>query len=169
MNYKEIQELLKMINRSEITEFKIKEGDFSLTIKANRGQDNQVIVQQMQPAQSIQMPVSAPPAAVAAPAAQPSESAPKATEAAPKAADADLITIKSPIVGTFYRSASPDKPPFLKVGDIVKPGQVVCIVEAMKLFNEIESDVSGKVVKIITEDASPVEYDQVLFLIDPKG
>ena len=168
MNYKEIQELLKLINRSEITEFKYKQGDFSLSIKANRAQENQVVVQQV---------ASVVPAAATAPAAaapQPvsvavAESAP-AKEPAPNAsADAALVSIKSPIVGTFYRAPSVDKPPYIKVGDTVKVGQVVCIVEAMKLFNEIESDVAGKVVKIVTDDASPVEYDQVLFLIDPKG
>lgn len=169
MNYKEIQELLKMINRSDITEFKIKEGEFSLSIKANRGLDNPVIVQQVQAAQPVQVPVVAPPAVSAPVVSAPVEASPKANDADSKSTDADLITIKSPIVGTFYRSASPDKPPFIKIGDTVKQGQVVCIVEAMKLFNEIESDVSGKVVKIMTEDASPVEYDQVLFLIDPKG
>lgn len=169
MNYKEIQELLKMINRSDITEFKIKEGEFSLSIKANRGLDNPVIVQQVQAAQPVQVPVVAPPAVSAPVVSAPVEASPKANDADSKSTDADLITIKSPIVGTFYRSASPDKPPFIKIGDTIKQGQVVCIVEAMKLFNEIESDVSGKVVKIMTEDASPVEYDQVLFLIDPKG
>jgi len=169
MNYKEIQELLKMINRSDITEFKIKEGDFSLSIKANRGLDNPVIVQQVQTAQPVQVPIVAPPTISAPVVSAPTEASPKANEAEVKSTDADLITIKSPIVGTFYRSASPDKPPFIKIGDTIKQGQVVCIVEAMKLFNEIESDVSGKVVKIMTEDASPVEYDQVLFLIDPKG
>jgi len=169
MNYKEIQELLKMINRSDITEFKIKEGDFSLSIKANRGLDNPVIVQQVQTSQPVQVPIVAPPTISAPVVSAPTEASPKANEAEVKSTDADLITIKSPIVGTFYRSASPDKPPFIKIGDTIKQGQVVCIVEAMKLFNEIESDVSGKVVKIMTEDASPVEYDQVLFLIDPKG
>ena len=168
MNYKEIQELLKLINRSEITEFKYKQGDFSLSIKANRAQENQVVVQQV--ASVLPAAPTAPAAAAPQPMSAPvAESAP-AKESAPSAsADAALVAIKSPIVGTFYRAPSVDKPPYIKVGDTVKVGQVVCIVEAMKLFNEIESDVAGKVVKIVTDDASPVEYDQVLFLIDPKG
>jgi acetyl-CoA carboxylase biotin carboxyl carrier protein len=168
MNYKEIQELLKMINRSEITEFKYKQGDFSLSIKANRAQENQVIVQQMPsaPAVPVAAPTTAAPQVASVPAAEPAP----AKEAAPTtSSDAALVSIKSPIVGTFYRAPSVDKPPYIKVGDTVKVGQVVCIVEAMKLFNEIESDVAGKVVKIVTDDASPVEYDQVLFLVDPKG
>ena len=114
-------------------------------------------------------PVAAP--APAAPAAAPAPATEAAAPAEKLAADANagLIEVKSPIVGTFYRSAGPDKPAFAKIGDTIQVGQVICIVEAMKLFNEIESEVSGKVVKVLVEDASPVEYDQPLFLLDPKG
>lgn len=170
MNYKEIQELIRLINRSNITEFKFKEGEFSLTIKA--GGNQPVIVQQTaHPAQVVtpvayQEPIKPPPAATTPPKME--ENVPAATETAP-VASANLLEIKSPIVGTFYRASSPDKPAFAKIGDTVKQGQVVCIIEAMKLFNEIESEVSGKVVKVLVEDASPVEYGQVLFLVDPKG
>jgi acetyl-CoA carboxylase biotin carboxyl carrier protein len=93
------------------------------------------------------------------------QEAPKAE--APKADDSKLITVKSPMIGTFYRSSSPDKPAFINVGDSIKPGDVVCIIEAMKLFNEIESEISGKVVKVLVDDSSPVEYDQPLFLVEP--
>jgi len=113
-------------------------------------------------------PVAAPPVQAAAPVQVTETAASGAGEAAPAAAS-NLIEIKSPIIGTFYRSASPDKPPFLKVGDTVGKGDIVCIVEAMKLFNEIESEVSGKIVKVLVEDAQPVEYDTPLFLVDPAG
>lgn len=176
MNFKEIQELIKLINKSNLTEFKMEEGDFKISIRTKKfGKTvNQPIIQaqpQMVPVQAA--PIQQPP--VAAPqssSANGPESATSDNQSKPESAAAEsdnYIAIKSPIVGTFYRSSSPDKPPYLKVGDSVSVGDVVCIVEAMKLFNEIESEVSGKVVKVMTEDASPVEYDQVLFLIDPKG
>jgi len=115
----------------------------------------------MAPAPQVQSPAPAPAVAPAAPVA---------SAAKPAGEDvSNLLEIKSPIVGTFYRSSSPDKPAFTKVGDTVATGDVVCIVEAMKLFNEIESEISGKIVKVMCEDASPVEYDQVLFLVDPNG
>lgn len=170
MNYKEIQELIRLINRSNITEFKFKEGEFSLTIKA--GGNQPVIVQQTAvPAQVVTTPVYQEPTKQVSVAATPpkvEDNVPAATETAPLAT-ANLLEIKSPIVGTFYRASSPEKPAFAKIGDTIKQGQVVCIIEAMKLFNEIESEISGKVVKVLVEDASPVEYDQVLFLVDPKG
>jgi acetyl-CoA carboxylase biotin carboxyl carrier protein len=162
MEYKQIQELIKAINKSNISELSIEEGDFKITIKqAQTISETQVVA--YQPMQ--QMPAMAPvqqPAAI--PAAQP------ATAPAPAAAPAEssnLITVKSPMIGTFYRSPSPDKPMFVNVGDEIKPGKVVCIIEAMKLFNEIESEVSGRIVKILIDDASPVEYDQPLFLVEP--
>jgi acetyl-CoA carboxylase biotin carboxyl carrier protein len=110
------------------------------------------------------MPVAAPAMAAPAPAAAPAAAAPSP---APAAASANQITVKSPMIGTFYRSAGPDKAPFVNVGDEIKAGQVVCIIEAMKLFNEIESEVSGRIVKVLVDDASPVEYDQALFIVEP--
>ncbi|HNL38000.1 MAG TPA: acetyl-CoA carboxylase biotin carboxyl carrier protein, partial [Saprospiraceae bacterium] len=114
-------------------------------------------------------PAPSAPAPAPAPVAPPAPAAPAAPApaAAPAADDARLVAIKSPMVGTFYRSSAPDKPPFIKIGDTVDAGTPVCIIEAMKLFNEIESDIKGKIVKILVEDASPVEYDQPLFMVDP--
>src|ERR1700740_974637 len=161
MDFKQIQELIKIINKSNIGELSIEENDFKITIK--------------QKEEKIQTVVSAPPATVYAsmptPLAPPSvpQSTTTQTAPAPAAQKTDnLITIKSPMIGTFYRRSSPDKPMFVEVGDEVAPGKVVCIIEAMKLFNEIESEVSGKIVKILADDASPVEYDQPLFLVEPS-
>jgi acetyl-CoA carboxylase biotin carboxyl carrier protein len=159
MDFKQIQELIKMINKSNIGEVTIEEKGFRLTIKQKEEPVQQVIAGTMptqQAPQFIQAPASMP-----APAAQPEK--PKAAEPAAS----NLVTIKSPMIGTFYRSSSPDKPPFISVGDEVETGKVVCIIEAMKLFNEIESEIKGKVVKVLVEDASPVEYDQPLFLVEP--
>ncbi len=159
MEYKQIQELIKMINKSNISELHIEEGEFKITIKqAQSAPETQVVTLQAAPVQQIpaMMPQAVPQASIPA---QPEQ------QAAP-AAD-NLITIKSPMIGTFYRSPSPDKPSFVNVGDEIKTGQVICIVEAMKLFNEIESEVSGKIVKVLADDASPVEYDQPLFLVEP--
>ncbi len=165
MDYKEIQDLLKFISKSEISEVKIKEGEFELIVRnKNYSKSGAPIPYVQAPAvQSIQASV---PSVEMSPEVSAS-SAPPAEEA--KNSTAGLLEIKSPIVGTFYRSSSPDKPVFVSVGDSVKEGSIVCIVEAMKLFNEIESEVTGKIVKVLVEDASPVEYDQVLFLVDPKG
>ncbi|MET3880881.1 MULTISPECIES: acetyl-CoA carboxylase biotin carboxyl carrier protein [Chitinophaga] len=160
MDFKQIQELVKMINKSNISELSIEQDKFKITIKQKDNEVQQVI--------AVPAPV-APVQAVAAvaPAAAPSTAAPvAAAPAAPAKAD-NLVTIKSPMIGTFYRSAGPDKAPFVNVGDEVAPGKVVCIIEAMKLFNEIESEVSGKIVKVLVDDASPVEYDQPLFLVEP--
>ncbi|NNF37014.1 MAG: acetyl-CoA carboxylase biotin carboxyl carrier protein [Saprospiraceae bacterium] len=175
MTFKEIQDLIKLIQKTDLTEFKLKKEDMELVIRTKQFQKGGEKVSTVAPAPIVSMPHQA----VAAPHAQPpiSESAPAAPPAPAKAdhpasgesETSDLIEIKSPIVGTFYRSPGPDKPPFKKVGDMVEPGETVCIVEAMKLFNEIESEVGGKIVKVVTEDASPCEYDQVLFLVDPKG
>ena len=169
MNYKEITDLVKLINRTDISEFKIKNKDFELQVRTKHfaGKSTNVAA----PAPIMQVPMSAPapapsPAPVTAPAPQAKETAPAKKAAADSTAG--LLEIKSPIVGTFYRSASPDKPAFVKVGDRIEKGGVVCIVEAMKLFNEIESEVSGTIVKVLIEDAQPVEYDQVLFLVDPN-
>jgi acetyl-CoA carboxylase biotin carboxyl carrier protein len=159
MDFKQIQDLIKLINKSNIGELKIEQGDFKITIKQK--EDKYLSVPsaaapiQMMPAipaqqQSVEVP------------ATPSEK----TQPALKADN--LVTIKSPMIGTFYRKPSPDKPLFVEVGDDIQVGKVVCIIEAMKLFNEIESEVSGKVVKILVEDSTPVEYDQPLFLVDPS-
>jgi acetyl-CoA carboxylase biotin carboxyl carrier protein len=176
MTFKEIQELIKLINRSNLTEFKLKDKEFELTIKTNKQDKTKTVVQQIPSvaaaAPVMPMPAVQQPVAPAAPAAAPA--APKAAPAAPAAADdkvedeSKYLAIKSPIVGTFYRSSSPEKGPYVKVGDKVEVNQVVCIVEAMKLFNEIESEISGTIVKVMVEDAQPVEYDQVLFLVDPS-
>ncbi len=164
MEYKQIQELIKTINKSNISELTVEEGDFKITIKQESAQPQYVAVPQA-PApvhhiapQHAAAPAPAPSAAPAAPASAPA--------AAPAAGNA--VTIKSPMIGTFYRSPSPDKPVFVNVGDEIKAGQVLCIIEAMKLFNEIESEVSGVVVKVLADDSSPVEYDQPLFLVEPK-
>lgn len=162
MDFKQIQELIKMINKSNIGEVSIEEKGFKLTIKQKEEPAQNVIAAPMH----AQMPAYAPAAAAIPQPAAASTSAAPATKAAEPAAD-NLITIKSPMIGTFYRSPAPGKPVFVEVGSEVAPGKVVCIIEAMKLFNEIESEVSGKIVKILVEDASPVEYDQPLFLVEP--
>ena len=163
MDFKQIQELIKMINKSNIGEVSIEEKGFKLTIKQKEEPVQQLIAAPMQTHSVATM--AAPP--VAATAAQaPAAAAEKAAKAAETPAG-NFVTIKSPMIGTFYRSSSPDKPPFASVGDEVAPGKVVCIIEAMKLFNEIESEVSGKIIKVLVEDASPVEYDQPLFLVEP--
>ena len=160
MDFKQIQELIKMVNKSNIGELTIEQKDFRVTIKQKEDHETQVV--SAAPVQSAPVAVAAP-QPVAAPAAAPAADKPKAAE--PVASN--LVTIKSPMIGTFYRKASPDKPNFVEVGSDVAQGTVVCIIEAMKLFNEIESEVSGKIVKVLVDDASPVEYDQPLFLVEP--
>jgi acetyl-CoA carboxylase biotin carboxyl carrier protein len=161
MDFKQIQELIKMVNKSNIGELTIEQKDFRVTIK----QKEEHITQVMSAA-----PAYAPPVQTIAPQAAASQ---PAAPAADKAVPADVpasntITIKSPMIGTFYRKSSPDKPNLADVGTEVTPGKVVCIIEAMKLFNEIESEVKGKIVKVLVDDASPVEYDQPLFLVEPS-
>lgn len=175
MNFKEIQELIKLIQKSNLTEFKIKEGDFELSLRTEKyqsGKAPQYIAPAAQPVMQVP-PASAPAPAPAAPIAPAPDAKapeqPKGTEQPAASGSGDYLAIKSPMVGTFYRSPSPDKPAYVKVGDLVEKGNVVCIIEAMKLFNEIESEFSGRIVKVMVEDAQPVEYDQVLYLIDPKG
>jgi len=159
MDFKQIQELIRLINKSNIGELTIEEKGFKVTIKQK--QDN--IQQVMAAPVYAQAPVPA-----AAPPQAPVIAGPTAEKAkAAEVAASNLITIKSPMIGTFYRRSSPDKPLFTEVGEEVTPGKVVCIIEAMKLFNEIESEVKGKIVKVLVEDASPVEYDQPLFLVEP--
>jgi acetyl-CoA carboxylase biotin carboxyl carrier protein len=157
MDIKQIQELVKMINKTNVSEISIEEEGLKITIKQK---DDAIATYAPPPQQQVYQ--VAPPAQTAPPAATPV--APKAEPVKP--AD-NLITVRSPMIGTFYRRSSPDKPAFAEVGTEITPGKVVCIIEAMKLFNEIESEVSGKVVKVLVEDASPVEYDQPLFLVEP--
>lgn len=163
MDFKQIQELIKMINKSNIGELTIEQKDFRVTIKQKEEQVTQVVSAPMQ-----QQPMYAPPPQPSAPAPQSSgSSAPEKAKPAESSAG-NLVTIKSPMIGTFYRRSSPDKPNLVEVGSDITPGKVVCIIEAMKLFNEIESEIKGKIVKVLVEDASPVEYDQPLFLVEPS-
>jgi len=164
MDFNQIQELIRMVSKHKLSEFSLKQGDFKLTIR-NQGNavEGAVPVVVASPQPLVAAPaVTAPPAApVVAP-----QTKVEAAAAHAASEDAKLLTIKSPMVGTFYRSAGPDKPPFVKIGDTVEVGSKVCIIEAMKLFNEIDSEVKGKIVKILVEDASPVEYDQPLFMVE---
>jgi acetyl-CoA carboxylase biotin carboxyl carrier protein len=162
MDFKQIQELIKMINKSNIGEVTIEQKDFRVTVKQKEEHVTQVV--SSSPVYSASQMTAAGNISSAAPLASAASSEPK--EVAPVASN--LITIKSPMIGTFYRRASPDKPLFVEVGSEVTPGKVVCIIEAMKLFNEIESEVKGKIVKVLVEDSSPVEYDQPLFLVEPN-
>lgn len=172
MDFKEIQELLKLINRLDLSEFKMKDGEFELSIRTKnyergRNQGYQGVIQETYPAPPA-VPVAASPSVAPSVVGTLTTAAPASGNTSEKDTD-HLIAVKSPIVGTFYRSSSPDKPSFVKVGDTISAGDVVCVVEAMKLFNEIESEFSGTIEKILVEDAQPVEYDQVLFLLNPKG
>jgi acetyl-CoA carboxylase biotin carboxyl carrier protein len=155
MDLKQIHELIKIVNKSNIGEISIEDKDGKVTIKQK---EEAAVTYTSAPSQAVYAPAPA-----AAPATAPVASAPAP---APKADN--LITIKSPMIGTFYRRASPDKPLLADVGTDVAAGKVVCIIEAMKLFNEIESEISGTIVKVLVEDASPVEFDQPLFLVEPN-
>lgn len=158
MDLKEIQELIRFLNKSNVAELRIERDNFKLTLRTKDfyTEGRAPVQQVMQSAPPPQQPAIAPVT---------KEPTPK-TESA---SEANYITIKSPMIGTFYRSAGPDKESFVEVGDSIQSGKVICIIEAMKLFNEIESEMSGRVVKILADNASPVEYDQPLFIIDPKG
>lgn len=159
MDIKQIQELIKFVSRSGVNEVAIEQENFKITIKTNQ---TPVYVNAAVPAPMVAAPV----APVAAAPAQPVAEA--KAPSAPAAEDTSkYITVKSPMIGTFYRSSSPDKPSFANVGDEISAGKVLCIIEAMKLFNEIESEVSGRIVKVLVDNASPVEYDQPLFLVEP--
>lgn len=162
MKAKEIQDLIDFIAKSGLNKVNIETEEFKISVK--RDPDQQVTyVKEAASAPAIQAP-----AAASAPAAPQAPATPAAPAAAPANAESKYIAIKAPMIGTFYRSSSPDKPSFVNVGDEVKKGQVICIIEAMKLFNEIESEVSGKIVKVLVDNANPVEYDQPLFLVDPS-
>lgn len=158
MELKEIKELIKLVSESGVSEVEVERGDFKIAIKKV---EEKVFVQSTAP---VVQAVASAPVAAPAPVAISTITA-EATRPAENASN--LITIKSPMIGTFYKSSTPDKPAFVGVGDEIKPGKVLCIVEAMKLFNEIESEVSGRIVKVLVENASPVEYDQPLFLVEP--
>lgn len=159
MDLKQIHELIKIVNKSNIGEISIEDKDGKVTIKQK---EEQVVTVAAAPQQVYNVAPQAAQVQQAAPSAVPAPSAPVV------AAPSNTITIKSPMIGTFYRKSSPDKPAFAEVGTEVEPGKVVCIIEAMKLFNEIESEVSGRIVKVLVDDASPVEYDQPLFLVEPN-
>ena len=155
MDIKKIQDLVKLITKTNIGEISIEEKDFKITIKQKKEAVQNFSVPQFQQTQQQLPSISA---------AQKIE---KPIEEQGTKSD-NLVTIKSPMIGTFYRQAGPGKPIFVSVGDEVSPGSIVCIIEAMKLFNEIESEVTGKIVKVLVEDASPVEFDQPLFLVEPS-
>ncbi len=162
MNLAQIQDLIKFVAKSGVSEVEIEQKDFKITIKTPAGKKESIqhVIAQAPAA----LPQAAPAPAAPAPAPAPAPAAP-----APAASnETKYITIKSPMIGTFYRASGPGKPVFVNVGDVVKPGKTICIIEAMKLFNEIESEVSGKIVKVLVDDAKPVEYDQPLFLVDPS-
>ncbi|MFS0490424.1 acetyl-CoA carboxylase biotin carboxyl carrier protein [Leadbetterella byssophila] len=151
MDTKEIQKLIEFISKTDLSEVKIETSDLKIQVRRGGGEAIKVV-----------------PAAAPVVYAEPAAPAPKGPEvsAAPAPSSSKVVEIKAPMIGTFYRSAGPDKPPFVEVGDEVSSGKVICILEAMKLFNEIESEVSGKIVKILVDDATPVEYDQPLFLVE---
>ena len=162
MNFKQIQQLIKFVSKTDVNEVTIENKDFKINIKGKSFSNEtiQPVIQQALPSPQIQ------PSAIVS---EPTPVVP--TPPVPTTADSDtskLVTIKSPIIGTFYRKPSPDKDNFVNVGDEISEGQTLCVIEAMKLFNEIESDVSGKIVKILVDDASPVEFDQPLFVIEPN-
>lgn len=164
MNFNEIQELIKLVNKSNLTDFKLKDKDFEIQIRTKKYYKG---AQQTVVSASPSYTVSAPsPVVSQGPDINATTSSAASAPAQEAAKGKNILEIKSPIVGTFYRSSGTDKPVFTKVGDAVKQGDVVCIIEAMKLFNEIESDITGTIVKVLVEDASPVEYDQVLFLVE---
>jgi len=157
MKLKEIQNLIKFVARSGASEVSLEMEDVKITIKTSDS-STPIVVQE---------PIVVPQQQVITP----SPSIPQVVDSTPESLseeDSNLITIKSPIIGTFYRKPSPDKPSFVEVGDVISEGSVLCVIEAMKLFNDIESEVSGKIVKILVDDTSPVEFDQPLFLVDPS-
>ncbi len=169
MDFKQIKELIKLLNDSNLSEFKLKEENFQISIRTKHYSDavksgnsgmSPAIAVPMSPA-NASAPAPIQPVASPAPSAAPNDAPKEVVE------DANLAVINSPMIGTFYRAPSPDKDPFVKVGDTIQKGTVLCIVEAMKLFNEIESEVSGRIVKVLADDGGPVEYDQPLFQIEP--
>jgi acetyl-CoA carboxylase biotin carboxyl carrier protein len=185
LNLPQIQELIQFVAESGVQEVKLENDDFKLTIKAKpeyaqgEGMQNvqnmmaqfsamQAAAPQMHiPGHAAHSPIAVAPAAPAPTAAETAQAAQVASDAAQAVSDAKLVTIKSPMIGTFYRAAGPDKPNFVEIGATIKPSDKLCIIEAMKLFNEIEAEISGKIVKILVDNAQPVEYDQPLFMVEP--
>ena len=174
MDLKDIQELIKFVAKSGATEVDLEIDNVKISIKSpakkKRGEVDEIttIIQQA-PAQVVAAPPVAAPPTAAPPAAAPPAAAPVSKTAARTTDDeSKYITIKASMIGTFYRSASPENPPFAGVGDTIKEGDTICIIEAMKLFNEIESEVTGTIVKVLVDDATPIEFDQPLFLVDPS-
>lgn len=173
MNINDIQDLIKFVAKAGVNEVEIEKKDFKIVIKSDymakkktNFKEEPTIVQQQIPVGNIAtQPIAAAPAPAAPAAAPAQESAPAAKK---EEENSNLITVKAQMIGTFYRSPGPDKDPFVEVGSVIKPGDKLCIIEAMKLFNEIESEVSGKIVKVLAEDQSPIEFDQPLFLVDPS-
>ena len=161
MDIREIQNLIKFVAKSGATEVKLEMDDFKITIKTTEAGSEATTTY----VQHVPMAQAAP---QAVPQAAPAAAAPVTPAAAPEEDNSKYITVKSPMIGTLYRKPSPDKAPFVDVGSTISKGDVVCVIEAMKLFNEIESEVSGKIVKVLVDDASPVEFDQPLFLVDPS-
>jgi acetyl-CoA carboxylase biotin carboxyl carrier protein len=160
MDLNEIQSLIKFVSKSGASEVELETKDFKIVIKTDSRKKSDEITQ------VVHAPMPMPQQVVTAPA--PAQAAPASVSVTEnKADDSKYITIKSPMIGTFYRSSAPDKPSFVEVGSDIKNGSVLCIIEAMKLFNEIEAEVSGKIVKVLVDDATPVEYDQPLFLVEP--
>lgn len=157
MDTKDIQKLLEFISKTDLGEVNIETSELKLSVKRSSGVEAPQIITTVAP------PVAPAPVVAAQPVAAPAPAEPVA-EAAPS----NLVEIKSPMIGTFYRAPSPDKPSFVEIGDDISPGKVICVLEAMKLFNEIEAEISGKIVKVLVEDATPVEYDQPLFLVEPN-
>ncbi len=173
MKISEIQELIKFVAKSGVSEVEIEDKEFKITIKTpsskkGRGMAESALMPQQMMAQPQMVQPQYAPQPQALPQAAPAPDGPSAEEKKAAKEEESYVSIKSPMIGTFYRSSSPDKPQFVKVGDTIKAGDVVCIIEAMKLFNEIEAEVSGKVVKVLVDDTTPVEYDQPLILIDPS-
>ena len=158
MNKKEIEELIKFVSKAGVSEVSLEQKDFKITIKNSVKQVEYVAAPPFIHAASL----------AAAPVALPAPATPMAPTTPAGEDTSKYHTVKSPMIGTFYRSSSPDKPNFANVGDELKQGQVICIIEAMKLFNEIESDIAGRIVKVLVDNSSPVEYDQPLFLVDPS-
>ncbi len=166
MKPEEIKDLLKTISKLDLREVRIKNKDIEIRVRTDKDEN---VTYNAMPAQVV-APVASAPTPVQQAVASPLQAiSATENEATLESADSIYVEVKSPMVGTFYRSPSPEKPPYIQVGDHVSKGDVVCIIEAMKLFNEIESEISGKVVKMIADDTTPVEYDQVLFLVDPQG
>jgi acetyl-CoA carboxylase biotin carboxyl carrier protein len=171
MDFNQIQELIRLVSKSKVSEFIFKEGDFKLVIRNQTSGETHaqpIVVQSPQPmvTMSAPQPISIAPSVSTEGSAATTAAAPKPSPASDDN-NAKYVTIKSPMVGTFYRSASPDKPPYIKIGDTIDLGSTVCMIEAMKLFNEIESEIKGKIIKVLVDDGKPVEYDQPLFLVDP--